>query len=115
MLQNRDGNFVKPEAKNFQAAASGADWKSTPGFYQILTDQPGQDSWPITGATFILMHKMQKDPQRARQVLDFFKWAYEHGDQMAEKLDYIPMPNSVVELIFADWKQIKGPDGAPVL
>jgi phosphate transport system substrate-binding protein len=115
MLENREGHFVKPDARNFQAAAADADWKSAPGFYQILTYQPGQNSWPITGATFILMHKMQKTPQRARQVLDFFKWAYEHGDGMAEKLDYIPMPDNVVRLIHADWKQIKGPDGKPVL
>jgi phosphate transport system substrate-binding protein len=115
MLENREGYFVKPDARNFQAAAADADWKSTPGFYQILTHQPGQNSWPITGATFILMHKMQKAPQRARQVLDFFKWAYQHGDGMAEKLDYIPMPDNVVKLIHADWKQIKGPDGKPVL
>ena len=115
MLQNREGNFVKPDAKNFQAAAADADWKNAPGFYQILTDEPGQNSWPITGATFILMHKVQKDPHRAAQVLDFFKWAYEHGDYMAEELDYIPMPDNVVKLIYEAWKEIKSADGKPVM
>ena len=115
MLQNREGNFVRPDAKNFQAAAADADWKNAPGFYQILTDEPGQNSWPITGATFILMHKVQKDPQKAAQVLDFFKWAYEHGDDMAEELDYIPMPDNVVKLIYEEWKQIKSHDGKPIM
>jgi phosphate transport system substrate-binding protein len=115
MLQNREGKFVKPEAKNFQAAAADADWSNAPGFYQILTDQPGKESWPITGATFILMHKVQKDPKAGKQVLKFFKWAYANGDTMAQKLDYIPMPDSVVKLIFKEWKQIKGPDHKPVI
>ena len=115
MLQNREGNFVRPDAKNFQAAAADADWKNAPGFYQILTDEPGQNSWPITGATFILMHKVQKDPQKAAQVLDFFKWAYEHGDEMAADLDYIPMPDNVVKLIYEAWRQIKSGDGKPVM
>ena len=115
LLQNREGNFAKPEAKNFQAAAAYADWAHAPGFYQILTDQPGKESWPITGATFILMHKLQKNPQTAKEVLAFFKWAYANGDQMAQKLDYIPMPDSVVKLIFQEWKQIQGPDHKPVM
>ena len=115
LLQNREGNFVKPDAKNFQAAAADADWNSAPGFYQILTNEPGQNSWPITGATFILMHKVQKNPERAAQVLDFFKWAYEHGDNMAEELDYIPMPENVVKLIYKEWKQIKSREGKPIM
>jgi phosphate transport system substrate-binding protein len=115
MLQNREGKFVKPEAKNFQAAAADADWSNAPGFYQILTDQPGNESWPITGATFILMHKAQKDPMAGQQVLKFFKWAYANGDKMAQKLDYIPMPDNVVKLVFEEWKQIKGPDHKPVI
>ena len=113
-LQNREGRFVKPESKNFQAAAAGADWKHAPGFYMILTDEPGRESWPITGATFILMHKVQKDPEAAKRVLEFFNWAYKNGDRMAEKLDYIPMPDSVVKLIHQEWKMIKGFDGKPV-
>ena len=114
LLQNRDGNFVKPTAENFQAAAAGADWANAPGFYQILTYEPGKSSWPITGATFILMQKKQENPKTARRVLDFFKWAYQNGDQMASELDYIPMPDKVVGLIFKEWKMIKGPDGQSV-
>lgn len=115
LLKNRDGHFVKPTAQNFQAAAAYADWAHAPGFYQILTDQPGKASWPITGATFILMHKSQSNPQAAKMVLEFFKWAYANGDQMAQQLDYIPMPDSVVKLIFNEWKEIKGPDSQPVM
>ena len=115
LLQNRDGVYVKPVAKNFQAAAAHADWAKAPGFYQILTDQPGKESWPITGATFILMHKVQKDPKVAAQVLEFFKWAYANGDGMAQQLDYIPMPENVVKLIFKKWHDIKGPDHKPVM
>jgi phosphate transport system substrate-binding protein len=116
MLKNRDGGFIKPDAKSFQAAASGADWSRAPGMYMILTDEPGAASWPITGATFILMHKVQQKPETARQVLKFFDWAYANGDQMAEQLDYVPMPDSVVELIKSEWKtQIKDSQGKPVL
>ena len=115
MLKNREGLFVKPEAKNFQAAAAYADWAKAPGFYQILTDQPGKESWPITGATFILMHKTQKDPKGGKQVLEFFQWAYAHGDKMAQELDYIPMPDNVVKLIFKEWKQIKDANDKPVI
>jgi len=114
-LKNKDGRFVKPESAAFQAAAENANWSSVPGFGVILTDQPGAKSWPITGATFILMHKTQKDPATAREVLRFFAWAYKNGDQMASKLDYIPMPNKVVDQIGAYWsKNIKGADGKPV-
>jgi phosphate transport system substrate-binding protein len=115
LLQNREGTYVKPESMNFQAAAAGADWQNAPGFYMILTDEPGKESWPITGATFILMHKTQQNPEAARRVLEFFNWAYENGDQMAEQLDYIPMPDAVVQLIRQQWKEIKGPDGKPVM
>ncbi|HEX5464060.1 MAG TPA: phosphate ABC transporter substrate-binding protein PstS, partial [Burkholderiales bacterium] len=112
----RDGSFVKPDAKSFQAAAAGADWNNAPGMYMILTDEPGAASWPITGATFILMHKTQEKPETARQVLKFFDWAYANGDQMAEQLDYVPIPDSVVELIRSEWKtQIKDSQGEPVL
>lgn len=115
MLKNQAGQFVKPEAKNFQSAAAYADWAKAPGFYQILTDQPGKESWPITGATFILMHKAQKDPKSGKQVLEFFKWAYASGDKMAQALDYIPMPDNVVQLIFKEWEEIKGPNNKPVM
>jgi phosphate transport system substrate-binding protein len=114
-LKNRDGNFVSPSIEAFQAAASGADWNSEPGFGIVLTNQPGNDSWPITGATFILMHKQPKDPQRAKQVLDFFDWAYRNGDQMAQELHYVPMPEKVTGQVEDMWKkEIVGPDGKPV-
>ena len=105
LLQNRDGHYVRPYDKAFQAAAAGADWKHSPGFYEILTDEPGKDSWPITGATFILMHKVQANAASANEVLKFFDWAYANGDQLALSLDYIPMPDSVVALIHDEWKQ----------
>jgi len=114
-MKNRDGKFVAPEIKAFQAAAAAADWSSEPGFGVILTNQPGAESWPITGATFILMHKTQKDPQKAKQVLDFFDWAYRNGDQTAEELHYVPMPEKVTGQVEEMWKkEIAGADGKPV-
>ncbi|MBK5102928.1 MAG: phosphate ABC transporter substrate-binding protein PstS [Burkholderiales bacterium] len=104
LLQNREGNFVKPDDKSFQSAAAGADWKNAPGFYEILTDEPGKNSWPITGATFILVHKSQMKPATAKEVLKFFDWAYKEGDKLALDLDYIPMPDDVVKLVQAEWK-----------
>ena len=114
-LRNRDGNFVQPTIKSFQAAAAGADWKHADGFYMVLTDEPGADSWPITGATFILMYKKQTNVPTAQAVLKFFNWSYEHGDDMAVKLDYVPMPDSVVSLVRDAWQnQIKGENGQQV-
>ncbi len=86
------------------AAAANADWAKAPGFYQILTDEPGAKSWPIAGATFILIHKEPKDAAAAAEALKFFAWAYKNGDKMAEELDYVPMPDSVVKLIQDKWK-----------
>ncbi len=115
LLQNKEGAFVSPNDKSFQAAAAGADWKNAPGFYEILTEEPGRNSWPITGATFILMHKVQPDAAKAREVLKFFDWAYQNGDAMALELDYIPMPDDVVKLVQSAWKgQIKDSAGKPV-
>ena len=113
-LVNRDGATLEPGSKVFQAAAANADWKSAPGFYLILTDQPGKESWPITGATFILMHKKQEKPDTAKSVLSFFDWAYHNGGQMAEQLDYVPMPANVVSMVGQSWKEVTGPDGKPV-
>ncbi|HUJ87149.1 MAG TPA: phosphate ABC transporter substrate-binding protein PstS [Burkholderiales bacterium] len=113
-VQNREGNFISPSSKAFMAAAAGADWSAAPGMYLILTDAPGAHAWPIAGATFILMHKVQERPANAKQVLKFFKWAYAHGDKMAESLDYVPMPNSVVKLIEASWKNLKDTSGNSV-
>ena len=115
LLQNREGNFVYPNDKSFQAAAAAADWKNAPGFYEILTDEPGRNSWPITGATFILMHRSQADGAKAKEVLRFFDWAYQNGDAMALELDYIPMPDDVVKLVQTAWKgQIKDASGKSV-
>jgi len=111
-LQNKDGVFVEPSNQVFQAAASHADWKNAAGFYQILTDQPGKDSWPITGASFILMQKAQDKPQNAEAVLKFFDWAFKNGGNMAEQLDYVPLPSALVASIESSWKVvIKDPAG----
>ena len=113
-LVNHDGVALEPSIGVFQAAAANADWKNAPGLYLILTNQPGKDTWPITGATFILMHKKQDQPDRAKQVLQFFDWAYRNGADMAKSLSYVPMPPSAVEIFEGSWKQILGPDGKPI-
>ena len=113
-LQNREGNYVNPDDRTFRAAAANAQWDKAPGFYQILTDPPGKESWPITGATFILMHKKQEKPANAAVALNFFAWAYESGDKMALDLDYIPMPDNVVKLIKAEWKKIQDASGKSI-
>jgi len=111
-LSNSTGTFVSPEDKAFKAAAAGAEWNKS--FYQILTDEPGKDSWPITGATFILMHKVQDKPVQATTVLKFFDWAYTHGDKTAADLDYVPMPDSVKAVIMKAWGEIKDSSGKAV-
>jgi phosphate transport system substrate-binding protein len=114
-LQNRAGSFVAPNAETFQAAAAKADWTHAPGMYMVLTDGEGANSWPITGATFILVHKKQDKPETARAVLMFFDWGYRKGGAMAAALDYVPMPQSVIELVEKTWAQeVKGADGKPV-
>ena len=100
-MQNKDGQFVKPDDDAFKAAAAGADWAKS--FYQVLTDQPGKESWPITGATFILMHKAQEKPANALNTLKFFDWAYKQGDKLAEELDYVPLPAKVKDLVRKQW------------
>ena len=113
---NKDGKAVAPNAKAFQAAAASADWEKAEGFYVILTDEPGAESWPIAGATFILIHKQPQDPAAAREALKFFDWAYAKGDKMAEDLDYVPMPDKVVGAIKRVWSaQIKDKDGKPLV
>jgi phosphate transport system substrate-binding protein len=100
---NKAGKTVQPTSEAFQAAAKNADWAKSPGYYVILTDQPGEASWPITGATFILMHKTPVDKAASAEAIKFFKWAFEKGDKIAEELDYIPMPDDVVKLIEKTW------------
>ena len=110
LLQNKDGSFVAPDDDSFKAAAAGADWSKS--FYQVLTDQPGKDSWPITGATFILMHKTQDKPASASAALKFFDWAYGSGDKLAEDLDYVPLPAKVKDLSRKLWAdQLKDASG----
>ena len=112
LVRNKDGAYPKPDNATFQAAAGNADWKSAPMFYQILTDQPGKDAWPITGASFILMHAMQDKPDNGAQVLKFFDWSFHNGQKLAEELDYVPLPDNVVKMIEDAWKtQIKAADG----
>lgn len=114
-LRNQAGNYVDPTSENFQAAAANADWSNAPGFYMVLTDQPGASSWPITGATFILMHKQQTRPDVARAVLSFFSWSYRNGDDMAARLDYVPMPDNVVNLVEKTWaNEIKNTGGGKI-
>ncbi len=102
-LINKAGKTVQPTVGAFQAAAANADWAGSKNYYVILTDQPGETSWPITGATFILMHKDATDKAASQEALKFFKWAFEKGDKMAEELDYIPMPDTVVKQIEKTW------------
>ncbi|HSC01213.1 MAG TPA: phosphate ABC transporter substrate-binding protein PstS [Burkholderiaceae bacterium] len=112
LMRNQAGNFVAPDDGNFKAAAAGADWSKS--FYQILTDQPGKDSWPITGATFILMHKAQDKPAQAAGSLKFFDWAYANGDQMAADLEYVTLPSQVKAMVHKAWGEIKDGSGKAV-
>ena len=101
LLKNKDGNFVAPDADNFKAAAAGADWSKS--YYQVLTDQAGKDTWPISGATFILMYKQQDKPASATNAIKFFDWAYNNGDKMADDLEYVPLPPAVKTLVRQTW------------
>jgi phosphate transport system substrate-binding protein len=112
---NKDGKAVAPTAEAFMAAAANADWEGTPGFGVILTNEPGAGSWPVAGATFILMHKQPRDPAAAAEALKFFDWAYAKGDKIAEELDYVPMPDKVVGAIKKVWaKEVKDSTGKPL-
>jgi phosphate transport system substrate-binding protein len=102
-MVNKAGKTVQPTVEAFQAAASNADWVNAPGYYVILTDQPGEKSWPVTASTFILMHKDATDKAASQEAIKFFKWAFANGGKMAEELDYIPMPDNVVKLIEKTW------------
>jgi phosphate transport system substrate-binding protein len=111
-LINKAGKVVKPSIDAFKAAAAGADWSKT--FYQVLTDQPGDASWPITNATYILVHKTADNPEKTADVFKFFQWAYKDGDKAAEGLDYIPMPEPVKTAIYKEWTNVKSASGQPV-
>ena len=113
LLRNKDGHFVTPSDNAFKAAAAGAEW--TKSFYQILTEQPGKDSWPLTSATFIMMHKVQDKPAAAAGSLKFFDWAYLNGDKSADDLDYVPMPASVKDLVRKLWaSELRDTAGKPI-
>ncbi len=113
LLRNRDGNFVPPNEEAFKAAAAGADWNKT--FYQITTDQPGKDAWPLTNPTYILMYKTQDKPANAAAALKFFDWAFNNGDKAADELDYVALPASVKDLVRKQWStQIKDASGKAI-
>ena len=115
LLQNKAGKFVAPTAEAFAAAAAGANWAKAPGFYLLLLDQAAPAAWPITGATFILIHEKQENSAKGREVLKFFDWAYKNGDAAADALDYVSFPASVKQLVRQKaFARVKGPDGKPV-
>lgn len=103
-MRNRDGQFVQPDYRSFQAAAAGADWKGAPGFGLVLTDQPGNGSWPVTGASFILMQATQERPERGVEAMKFFAWSFAHGAKMAAELDYVALPEALVRQVESAWR-----------
>jgi len=112
LLENRDGAYVAPTADSFAAAAANADWASAPGYYMVLVDQPGSDAWPIVGASFILIYKQQDDHDTARAMLEFFDWCLREGTTDALELDYVPVPDNVVEMIAQTWRDnVTSPTG----
>jgi phosphate transport system substrate-binding protein len=114
-LKNKDGQYLQPDDLNFKAAAASAEWTKAPGFGVVLTDQPGKASWPITGVSYILMHKSQADAAKGKEVLKFFDWSFKNGDAAAAELDYVPMPESVVKLVQGAWKvQLKDAAGKSI-
>lgn len=114
-MVNKDGKVVEATPEAIRSAAVGADWANAPGFYIILTDSPSAKSWPIAGATFILMPKQPRDAAAAKEALKFFEWAYKNGDDMASGLDYVPMPDNVVSMVVSKWKSdIKDDSGKPI-
>ena len=112
LLKNKDGQFATPDDLNFKAAAASADWSKT--FYQVLTEQPGKDTWPLSGATFIMMHKLQEKPVQASNSLKFFEWAFNTGDKMASDLEYVALPDGVKALVRKQWTEMKDASGKAV-
>ncbi len=114
-LKNRDGVFVQPTDDTFKAAANGADWINTPGMGVLLTNQPGKDSWPISGASFILISKAQQNAAKGQEVLSFFDWSFQNGDEMAAALDYVALPDPVVRQVQDVWRsQVRDAAGKPL-
>ncbi len=115
LVQNKEGQYPKPDNDTFQAAAAYADWKNAPGYYQIITDSPGKTSWPISATSFILLHVKQDNPQNGAEVLKFFDWSFKNGQKMAEELDYVPLPSTLVAMIEQNWKsELKDTSGSPI-
>ena len=112
LMRNAAGSFVAPDDATFKAAAAAASWDKT--FFQILTEQPGKDAWPITGATFIVMQKSQEKPAQAAASLKFFDWAFSNGDQMSADLEYVSLPDAVETLVRRSWAEIKDSAGKPI-
>jgi phosphate transport system substrate-binding protein len=112
LMKNKDGVFVAPDDETFKAAAAGADWNKS--FYQLITDQPGKNAWPISTATFILMHVKQDKPAQATETFKFFTWAFKNGGKSALDLDYVPMPANVIGSIEKAWGQTVDAAGKPV-
>lgn len=114
-LQNQDGKFVQPTQEAFAAAAANADWAGAPGMGVVLTNEPGADSWPVTAASFILIHKKQAKPENGKEVMAFFDWAFKNGGQMAAELDYVPLPEAVTSQIRSVWtNEVKAADGSAI-
>ncbi|HCE44334.1 MAG TPA: phosphate ABC transporter substrate-binding protein PstS [Lentisphaeria bacterium] len=103
-MMNKAGKIVQPDNDSFQAAAENADWKNAPGFYMVLTDQPGEKSWPIMASTYILVYKSQADKEKIDSLLKYFAWTYDSGAEIAKKLNYVPMPKNVAGLVKETWK-----------
>ena len=115
LVRNREGQYPVPDSKSFQAAAAYAEWSKAPGFYQIITDSPGKDSWPIAATSFILLHTTQQKPQNALEVMKFFDWSFRNGDRMADELDYVPLPDNLTGMIAGAWKsQVKDASGKAI-
>ena len=113
LMRNKDGVYIAPDDLTFKAAAAGAEWAKT--FYQVLTEQAGKDSWPITGATFIMMHKVQEKPASATNSLKFFDWAFQQGDKSADDLDYVALPAALKDMIRKQWADnLKDGAGKPI-
>jgi phosphate transport system substrate-binding protein len=113
-MKNAAGQIVEPGIPSFQAAAANADWAHAPGFYVVLTEQPGAQSWPIAGATFLLVHNKQPDAAKAKAMLQFFDYALRQGGDMATALHYVPLPMAVVDLVEQTWAQSITAAGQPV-
>ncbi|WP_339031655.1 hypothetical protein WI604_08990 [Bradyrhizobium symbiodeficiens] len=108
MVQNSAGNYVVPDAESFQAAATNADWKAEQDFHLVLTNAPGEDAYPITATTFLLMPKAPKSPERSAAAIDFVRWSLENGKSEAQTLNYVPLPPALIDQIERYWRESVG-------